>query len=726
MHRIRHAALVALLTVVLPAVGAANPGQLDPAFGTGGVVTTTVTTGSAAAAVALQADGKVVVAGQSAQSGSPGGTGGDLTVARYDPNGALDATFGNGGIVVTPILGRSAATGLAVQPDGKIVVVGSASADATNWTFVAVRYESDGTLDAGFGTGGIVTTSILDTAQAHGVVLQPDGKIVVAGFAGTTTLASFALARYATDGTLDGTFGIGGIVVASSGVAYAVALQADGKIVAAGTTKTANGADFAIARYDGATGALDPSFGSGGVATTTFGGTTAATASGLAVQPDGKLVVAGYAVNPSESAILARYQTDGSLDAGFGTAGIVGVAGTATTVAAFEAVRYQPPGWLVAVGGFGNVLSIHPIVVDTNFLVARFAVADGTPDFVVQTNRNVSEVLSDVVVQPDTRIVAAGASGGQIALARYLTTTCGDGVQEGSELCDDGNTTDGDGCDSNCVPTGCGNGVVTAGEACDDGNTENGDCCSATCQIETSGNACPDDGNPCTDDLCNASAQCTHPPNDALTCDDGDLCTTNDRCSGGACTATPVTCLACDGCDAGTGNCVAAPAPVCSAPLVAGKARLQLRDAADDAKDGLLWQWAHGPNVPVASFGFPAEYTLCVYSGGPTPTLLGRASSRGGLCSGKGCWRSAATGWNYKDPDGMPDGIASIALRAGQSPKGKLKVKGKGANLPLPTLPLSLPVRVQLRADTGSCWEATYSAAGMQKNDAASFKGKSD
>ena len=715
MRRIPSLALVALIVMVSPGPGHANPGDLDPTFGTGGVVTTTISGGSSAAALALQADGKLVAAGQS------GGTSGQVTVARYETNGALDATFGNGGIVTTPIQSQSSATGVAVQSDGKIVVAGSTS-DGTNSAFAVVRYESDGSLDGGFGTGGIVVTTIGTTAQGEAMALQSDDKIVVVGTTGPSGASDFALARYAIDGSLDSTFGSGGIVTTSIGsndAAHAVALQADGNIVAAGT----DSAHMAVARYD-TNGVLDPTFGTGGIATTTFGGSSAF-AYGITVQPDGKLVAVGAAVNPGEAVVLARYQTDGSLDGAFGSGGTIYLNPGPTAAAGLFAVRYQAPSWLVAAGGFATVTSIHPLTVQSDFLLMRFAVADGAIDFTSIHDRTSSDSLSDVVVQPDTRVVGAGATGGQLALVRYLTTTCGDGVQEGPELCDDGNLTDGDGCDSNCTPTGCGNGIVTTGETCDDGNTQSGDCCSATCQIETSGNACPDDGNPCTDDLCNASAQCTHPPN-TLPCDDGDLCTTGDVCSGGQCTSTPVACAACEGCDAGTGNCVAMPTPVCKAPLVPGKASLQLRDAADDAKDGLTWQWARGPAVPVASFGFPGAYTLCVYSGGQTPALLGRASSRAGQCGTKACWKSSSNGWNYKDPELTPDGIASISLRAGDALKGKLKVKGKGTNLPLPALPLSLPVRVQLHASTGSCWEATYSAAGVQKNDAERFKGKSD
>jgi len=203
--------------------------------------------------VALQPDGKIVVAGYA---------GGDFALARYNSDGALDTSFGSGGKVTTDFGGSYHPDGfsVALQPDGKIVVAGYAGGD-----FALARYNSDGALDTSFGSGGKVTTDFGGSDAGYSVALQPDGKIVVAGYAGL----DFALARYNSDGALDTSFGTGGKVTTdfSGGrdVGYSVALQPDGKIVVAGYA----GVDFALARYN-SDGALDTSFGSGGKVTTDF------------------------------------------------------------------------------------------------------------------------------------------------------------------------------------------------------------------------------------------------------------------------------------------------------------------------------------------------------------------------------------------------------------------------------------------------------------------------
>ncbi len=235
-------------------------------------------------AVVLQSDGKIVAVGQDSS---------DFALARYNADGSLDSSFGTGGKVTTDFGGSDAALAAVLQPDGKIVAVGTSAAD-----FALARYNTDGSLDTSFGTGGKVTTDFGGTDQAWAAVLQPDGKIVAAGLAS----ADFALARYNTNGSLDTSFGTGGKVTTSfegSDQARAVVLQPDGKIVAVGWD---NGVEFALARYN-TDGLLDSSFGTGGKVTTDFGGSDAALAAVL--QSDGKIVAVGFA-NTTDFA-LARY-----------------------------------------------------------------------------------------------------------------------------------------------------------------------------------------------------------------------------------------------------------------------------------------------------------------------------------------------------------------------------------------------------------------------------------
>ncbi|MBL8312054.1 MAG: hypothetical protein JNL19_16655 [Burkholderiales bacterium] len=282
-------------------------GVLDTSFGSAGIVITPMgANGEQATSLAVQTDGKIVVAG-----GCSNGSSFAYCVARYNANGALDASFNGTGKVITAMGSGGSASALAVQPDGKIVVAGSCS-NGGNSDFCLARYTASGALDPTFGSNGKVITAIgasNDTASA--LALQPDGKIVVAG---TCVVAStethFCVARYGDAGALDTTFGGGGTVITTFGLidtASALALQADGKIVVAGDCPGVNNADYCLARYN-ANGDLDASFGSGGKVTTAIG-SDVDRASALAVQPDGKIVVAGYCRNGSNyDFCVARYE----------------------------------------------------------------------------------------------------------------------------------------------------------------------------------------------------------------------------------------------------------------------------------------------------------------------------------------------------------------------------------------------------------------------------------
>jgi len=276
-----------------------NPdGSLDTGFGPNGTGTTNAgLSSSQALAVALQPDGKIIAAG-SAQE--PGLASQDFALARFNPDGSLDTGFGSGGTVITGVAGvNEGAHALVLQPDGKIIVAGAAGSSSA-----LARYNPDGSLDAGFGSGGIVTTAFAGPSSANAVALQPDGMIVTAGtvFVG---LGDFALARYNPDGTLDPGFGAGGQATTDfaggDDAAFAVLLQPDGRVVAGGVSA----GDFALARYD-SMGSLDKSFGKNGTTTTHFGAAvkkgkpkpvffpSTAGIRALAFQPDGRFVAAGF------------------------------------------------------------------------------------------------------------------------------------------------------------------------------------------------------------------------------------------------------------------------------------------------------------------------------------------------------------------------------------------------------------------------------------------------
>src|SRR5215831_11638481 len=337
----RTRALLALAMVLSPAlVKAQGSAALDPTFGTGGKVTTDM-----AGAVAVQADGKLVMAG-GAYISSNGNSA--FALARFNSNGTLDTNFGTGGKVITDFGVSADAMSVAVQPDGKIVVGGSANLDG-GYNFELVRYNNNGTLDATFGTGGIVTTTFgvpqqgFSFALAYSLALQQDGKIVLAGESTINGDRDFALARYNTNGTLDQSFGTGGRVTTTFGqndVAFSVAVQPDGKIVTAGFALF----KFALARHN-SNGTLDPNFGTGGQVTTPIRGLNDA-AERLAFQGNGKIVVSGRSyINGNFHSSLVRYNSNGTLDAGFGTVTAI-FGGESDEVS----IAIQPDGKIVVPG----------------------------------------------------------------------------------------------------------------------------------------------------------------------------------------------------------------------------------------------------------------------------------------------------------------------------------------------------------------------------------------
>lgn len=300
-------------------------GRVDPTFGSGGKVTTDLGGANVAYAIAVQSDGKIVVAG----SATGNGTGLDFAVVRYLADGKLDSSFGAGGKVVTSLSDDSdTAYALLIQKDGKIVLGGESNqgSSSTGSDFALVRYESDGTLDESFGAGGHVLTAIASSSGRDVIYAlaseQMDGeeRIIAAGGEG-----DFALARYTPNGQLDASFGSGGkvsnLLGSVIGAARAVRVDAAGKLLVAGSKAH----DFALVRLTEA-GALDPSFAAGEPVITPVSDDNWDEAQSLALDADGNIVVGGWAYEGGGSSgnfALARYTKEGDLDAGFGERGIV-------------------------------------------------------------------------------------------------------------------------------------------------------------------------------------------------------------------------------------------------------------------------------------------------------------------------------------------------------------------------------------------------------------------
>jgi uncharacterized delta-60 repeat protein len=401
-------------------------GSLDTTFSGDGKQTTEVgSSNDRAHGVAIQADGKIVAAGESL-----GGSDFDFALARYNPNGTLDTSFSGDGKQTTDSGGSEAAHGVKVQADGKLVTVGDADGD-----FALARYNPNGSLDTTFSGDGKQTTDFAGGRGGRAVTLQADNKIVAVGVAGGNG-SSFALARYNSNGSLDTAFSGDGKQTTSFGGyldgAVAVAIQANGRIVAVGHAG-ASGPDFAITRYN-PNGSLDTTFSSDGKLTTDFGGNDGASA--VAIQANGKIVAVGRST-AGLGVALARYNPNGSLDTTFS-----GDGKQTTDLGGFgqgaNGVAIQADGKIVVVASACSMNTCG------DFALARYN-PNGTLDTSFSGDGKQTTSFGDaadgatgVAIQTDGRIIAVGSGGpdfGDFALARYNpngsldTSFSGDGKQ---------------------------------------------------------------------------------------------------------------------------------------------------------------------------------------------------------------------------------------------------------------------------------------------------------
>jgi uncharacterized delta-60 repeat protein len=403
-----------------------NAADLDASFGVSGLVTTDLGGTDEIFAVAVQTDGSIVAAGRRTLTTPVRSI--DIAVVQYTLSGGPDTSFGVNGAAYLDLGDADVARAVAIQADGKIVVAGSAFRSFTH-DFIVARFNTDGSLDTSFGTGGYVATDFLVSAAsndfAYGLTIQPDGKIIAVG--STQVVGSnfgfFGVTRYNTDGTPDTSFdGDGKIAIQIGGGApdraQAVALQGDGKIVVAGVAELAAITNFGVARLN-PNGSLDTTFGSGGAVMTDIDSTSADEARAVAIQADGKIVVAGETFKyPTRSFALARYNTNGSLDTTFdGDGKVITGYGTGTSASAYG-LGIQANGRIVA-AGFSSIGGA------TRFTLIRHS-ANGALDASfgaggkVATNFSAGAVAYALAIQPDGKLVAGGISGTDFALARYM------------------------------------------------------------------------------------------------------------------------------------------------------------------------------------------------------------------------------------------------------------------------------------------------------------------
>jgi len=436
------AAALCVALAVVPVPAGALAGDLDQGFGVGGQRTTDFGgTYDWAYATAVQPDGRIVAAGVSNARGTY-----DFALARYTPAGRLDPSFGDHGLVTTDFGGSyDWAYAMLVQPDGRIVL-GGVSDRSRSRDFALARYNADGSLDRSFGDRGVVVTPVrpLTTDIVHSLALQPDGKIVAAGvtFDDTVSLrphGDFMVARYTPDGHLDARFGVGGIATTnfegeSYDEPYAVALQPDGDIVVGGVSNTGGGIgrlfgadNLALARYQ-PNGLLDSGFGQGGKVVVDAGALVESIRA-LALDPEGRIVAAGRTNGERRGDyLLGRFRPDGTLDRTFGTTrpGLT-VTDLGTAEEGLSAVALAPDGTIVA----GGIVAPEPhgdLAVLRYDPAGRFDRSFAHSGVAMVDTGGRDDRLRALALQPDGDAVVAGSSETDFVVARVTAPASHTGV----------------------------------------------------------------------------------------------------------------------------------------------------------------------------------------------------------------------------------------------------------------------------------------------------------
>jgi uncharacterized delta-60 repeat protein len=414
-----------VLSLLLFNVALAASGDLDPTFSGDGKVTTDISGGKydAIIGIALQTNGKIVAAGYRI---SPV-TGNDFALARYNPNGSLDATFSGDGKLLTDFGAMDRAEDVAIQSDGKIVVAGLRCLEPEepggNCDVALARYKANGALDPTFSGDGKVQTDFDGASNGSwgGLAIQPDGKIVVSGWMWNGADFDFAIFRYNSNGALDTTFSGDGKVNVNFGSgpqdwADDITLQSNGKILVSGPScdnLNFENCDFAVARLN-TNGALDTTFSGDGRQSINFGGNDST--DGIAVQPNGRILLAGFRNSAtSGSCALARLNPNGSLDKTFSGDGKVVTSFGPGVNSSCNKVRVQLNGKIVVVGAAGG-----------DFALVRYN-ANGSLDKTFSTDGMArvdfggdDDTGFKLAVQSNGRYVLAGQSQGDFALARVL------------------------------------------------------------------------------------------------------------------------------------------------------------------------------------------------------------------------------------------------------------------------------------------------------------------
>ncbi|HQW04870.1 MAG TPA: hypothetical protein PLV08_06745 [Flavobacteriales bacterium] len=423
-----------LLSILLCTRVMAQAGELDLNFSADGIVTTSTGNVRDARAIALQADGKILVAGSAALASK------DFAVARYLPDGTLDATFSGDGIATIGLSEEDVANTVLVQPDGKILLGGYYTTGGGH-LFGVARFNSNGTPDTGFGLNGLTLSALSNTQdppddKAFAMALQPDGKILLAGTTLNGTETDIGLMRFYPDGSIDNSFSFDGIVstdIQDVDAAYAIAVGQVGRILVAGSTCSGLACDYLLVRYTSA-GELDPTFGVNGVVITDHDAGSFDDGRALAIAGNGMILLGGSTGTNLFSSLdfsVLRYLSNGTLDPSFSGDG----------KASLSPGSYGAQGRSVAVQADGKILlggATFDNGSNSGFGLARFT-GNGSVDAAFNSGGWLStEILGDpgdgraIALQTDGKILMAGsrlATTNSFAVVRYLNDV-GIGIPE--------------------------------------------------------------------------------------------------------------------------------------------------------------------------------------------------------------------------------------------------------------------------------------------------------
>lgn len=491
--------VLACTLLLARAAAAATSGVLDPAFGSGGTATTAVGSGDDFAyAAAVQADGGIVVAGYSTTTSSPD----NMSVVRYTPAGALDPSFnGTGKSIISFGSDVDRVQAVAISPVDQRIVLAGFNRTGGNDDFAIVRLTTSGALDTTFNaTGKVLISTATNDDAAAAVAVQPDGKVVAAGYA-LGANRDVAVVRLNANGTADTSFNTTGKLVFGVGTsndeASAIALQADGRILVAGYAADGTQFDMMVARLT-STGALDTTFGNGGKVRIAFG-TGNEYATGIALQTDGKIIVGGYArVGTTWNFAVARLMPTGALDTSFDGDGLVTTAiGTSSKANAVAFANGH-----IVLGGFAQVNG------NDDFALVRYGVNGSVDSWfgggpITLAFGSAADTGRAVAVQSDRKVILAGSmrsvNDDNFAIARWLVDDCGNGQLDETEECDGSALANG-GCCSSCH-------LLAAGAVCRGAADE--------CDFDE---ACDGADGDCPPDVRKPDAD------DDLVCDEFDIC----------------------------------------------------------------------------------------------------------------------------------------------------------------------------------------------------------